>query len=170
MPVINNETVPKANKVVDASEVMALRRVVQKCYDALSFQSKIDRKGVLLRELLETLERRRNFTKEQISHVVMELVRLTASERPSWFFQASYGQTRSAKALIAAIKDPTINRVLSLASIIFEQPKVDLAKIDDGLIISRFKSFREGQRLWQEPFGQMRLLRSTPESPARATL
>ncbi len=148
---------------VDSGEVVALRGVVQTCHDALSYQSKTSRKGILLRELLETIDHQPNFTERQIIHVIIELTRVTASERKTWFFQAGYGHTRSAKALMAAIKDPKVNKSLPLAAIILGEPDVKLSKVNDAHILQRFERLHDGNRRWQDLSSNMRLGR-LPES------
>ena len=87
----------------------------------------------------------------------MELTRITASYRETWLFQAAYGQTRSAKALIAAIKDPTLNSVLPLASIIFAEPTTNFMKVSDEQILKRLKNLQEGN-LGQESSNKMKLI------------
>lgn len=144
------------NDIVEARKVIALRKIVQRCYDALSYQSREGHKGLLLRELLAIIEDRPHFTENQIRHVIMELIRVTASYRQTWLFQANYAQTRSARALISAIKDPAVNNVLPLASIIFDQSKMNIMQLSDNQIIQRLKGLREGGK-WQESATKMRL-------------
>jgi hypothetical protein len=133
--------------IADTKMVLELRKLIQHCFDALSNRSKHDRKGLLLRDLLSIVDGQPNFTPQQIRRIVLELARVTACYRPSVFFQASYGQTRSAKAFIAAIKDPKINSVLPLADIIFEH-QLKGAPVDDNQIIRRLKSLRAVNQ-WQ---------------------
>jgi hypothetical protein len=142
--------------IVETRKVMALRKLVQRCYIALSYQSREGHKGLLLRELSNFIENRPNFTEGQIKHVVMELTRITASYRETWLFQAAYGQTRSARALIAAIKDPNLNSVLPLASIIFEQPNINIMQVKDAQILEQLKNLREGNR-WEESSGKIEI-------------
>lgn len=136
-------------KIVETRRVLALKKLVECCYNALSYQSREGHKGLLLRELSNMIEEKPNFTEGQIKHVIMELTRVTASYRETWIFQASYGQTRSAKALIAAIKDPSVNNVLPLASIIFDQSNINITHVSDAQILQRLKRLREGNS-WQE--------------------
>jgi hypothetical protein len=147
MPVVTPKVVAEADylspvrvskDIADTCAVLALKKVVEKCYEALSYQSRVGHKGLLLQELLSFIEDQPNFTSKQIKHVIMELTRITAGYRPSWFFQAAYGQTRSAKALIAAIKDPTINMVLPLAATIFDQSIS--AQLSDTRIAQQFRN------------------------------
>ena len=134
---------------VESRKVVALIDLVQRCYDALSYQSKEGHKGALILDLRSSVRRKVNFREADIKQVVMELLHVTASYRETWFFQAAYGQTRSAKALINAIKDPDINGVLPLASIIFERADVDFMQISDAEILQRLKGLRDTNQ-WQE--------------------
>lgn len=142
---------------VEARKVVALTKLTQRCYDALSLQSQYGHKGLLLRDLLTMIERKPNFTHEQIKKVVMELVRVTASYRETWFHQASYGHTRSAQALISAIKDPTLNGYLPLAAIIFDIPNINFMRLSDKQIEQRLEILREGNH-WQESVNKIQLV------------
>ena len=137
--------------VVAANVVLALRQLVQRCHDALSSSSRDGRKGSLLRELLSMIDHQSNFTEGQIKHMVMQLTRVAASYRETWFFQAAYGQTRSAQVLIKAIKDPELNRILPLASIL------EVTDVSDASIQNRLTALRDASPSWQEPSHDMRL-------------
>ena len=139
---------------LDLRKVLALRKLVQHCHDSLSSQSKKGHKGALLRDLLNTIDTKANFTEETIKQVILELTHVVASYRKTWFFQASYGQTRSAKILIKAIKDPLINDVLPLASIIFVKPDVNVRKLRGDEILDHLRILRESNR-WQEAVHQI---------------
>lgn len=137
--------------------MVVLRKLVQDCYDALSFQSRLGRKGIILNELLAIIDGSDRFDDAQLKHVVMELTRVTASYRETWFFQAAYGQTRSAKALMTAIKDPVLNAELPLASIIFEQSEINVQLVTDAQIQQRLMRLRDANSSWQELSSTMRL-------------
>ena len=149
--------IPIPERIADVQKVIALRKLAQRCYNALSYQSREGHKGLILRELLHLIEEKTNFSEGQIKHIIMELTRVTASYRETWLFQASYGQTRSARALIAAIKDPSLNNILPLASIIFEQEDINIMQVSDAHILERLKSLREGN-LWQESSKTIKLI------------
>ncbi len=108
---------------VNANQVVALGRLIDHCYKGMSFQSRMGHKGKLLQALSNKFDENANVTEGQIKHVILELTRIVASYRPTYFFQAAYGQTRSAQVLIAAMQDPILNGVLPLNSIIFDKPK-----------------------------------------------
>ncbi len=154
-PVVHSAPTPPAS--VDVGLVLALRNLVQRCYDALSYQSHEGRKGLLLHELLGLIDKSPPTTERQVKHLVMELTRVAASSRETWFFQAGYGQSRSARALITAMKDPSINKVLPLASIIFEQDDINMAQVTEAQIYERLACLRYSNRRWQEPASKMRL-------------
>ena len=153
---LSSAVIPPSDKV-EARKVLGLRKLVDSCHGALSGQSKNGHKGRLLSELLSMIDRKANFTDEQIKHAVMELVRLVASYRETNFFQAAYGQTRSAKVLIAAIKDPSINNTLPLASIIFEKPDLHFHVLTDAEILKRLSELRLSNR-WQVSANQIRVV------------
>ena len=149
--------VPALLSLPENVEARALRKLTERCYIALSAQSREGHKGALLRELLVMIEEKPNFNEAQIKHIIMELTRITASYRETWLFQAAYGQTRSAKALITAIKDPSLNKALPLASIIFERADLNISQYSDAQILKRLKSLREDNR-WQEASTNMHLI------------
>lgn len=141
--------------LVDARMVVTLRDLVKRCYDGLSWQSKNGRKGLLLRELMSIIENKPNFTESQVKHVVMELIRVAASYRETWFFkQAAYGQTRAAQTLIAAVRDRRLNSRLPLASMIFNQE--DITQVSDIQLMQQLGNL--GQRKhWSVSSRGMRL-------------
>ena len=132
---------------VNANQVVALSRLIERCYNGLSFQSRIGHKGVLLKQLLSQFDSNQNFTEAKIKHIILELTHVVASYRQTWFFQAAYGQTRSAKVLIAAIQDPEINAVLPLASIIFDKPN-GFMPVRESEILDRLKNLCQ-QKHWE---------------------
>ena len=145
---------------VNANQVVALARLVERCYQGLSFQSRMGHKGALLKDLLGQFDNNTNFTELQIKQVVLELTRVVASYRQTWFFQAAYGHTRSAKVLIAAINDPNLNEVLPLASIIFDKPN-GFMSLNENDIVARLKNLRQ-VHTWQEAAEQITAVALNP--------
>ncbi|MFA6301918.1 MAG: hypothetical protein WC627_02155 [Legionella sp.] len=135
--------------IVDSNQIIALRDLVQNCYNALSHFSQIGHKGFLLKDLIEQIENKKNFNPEQLKVVLFELCKITSAYRGSFFFQATYGQTRSAKALIAAIKNPELNKILPLAAIIFDHKIADSNQLTDAKIHARLSKIRI-ENSWQE--------------------
>lgn len=153
----------------DVRKVVALMKVVERCYEALSAESKNGRKGLLLRQLLQRIDDTPDVTDAKMKHLVMELVRVTASYRETFFCQASYAHTRSAKALIAALKDPEINNVLPLASIIFNTADTRALLRSDTIISQRLSRLREENR-WERESSSMWLSQKTNEDIERESL
>lgn len=139
---------------VETRKVIALRKLVQQCHDALSFQSKKGHKGALMRDLLNIMDAKIDYTEAEFNQVIMELVHLVASYRQTWFFQAAYAQTRSAKILIEAIKDPSINVIFPLAAVIFDDPNINFLNLSQDQILKRLKSIREIKQ-WPEAIHQI---------------
>jgi hypothetical protein len=149
------EPVPRSPAVVlnpvsgvNANQVAALRHLTQCCYDSLSYISQMGHKGLLLTELLARLDAQPNLSSEQVERFILELVKISASYRPSWFFQAAYGETKSAKVLLKAMKDPKLNIILPISNIIFGE-EVDCLHLKDSEIIHRFQVMRHSNE-WQE--------------------
>ncbi|MCX7117168.1 MAG: hypothetical protein NTW94_04545 [Legionellales bacterium] len=148
---------PHLSKDVGPGQVIALRGLIQGCFNALSPQSKYGHKGLLLRELLGLIGGQVHFTETQICEVLMELIRVTASSRGTWFFQAAYGQTRSAKALMTAVKDRELNEMLPVARILFDDPQVNVMQLTEEKIHRRIMMLHDANRQWQEPSECMRV-------------
>lgn len=148
-------TLVEIDNRVNSCEVMALRNLVMHCYDALSYFSQQGDKGVRMLALVKQIENAHNFTIPQFKLAIMELVRETASYRPSWFAQAAYGQTCSAKVLIAAIKDPLWNQKLPLAATIFNRPHINcLMDITEEDVLQQLRTLRLDNQ-WEESSNQM---------------
>jgi hypothetical protein len=137
-------------------KIHALKLLVERCYYDLSYQSRKGHKGLLLHELLTMVEFKPTFTEAHIKHIIMELTRITASYRENWLFHAPYGQTRSAKTLIAAVKDPELNQILPLASILFNQGISAPNTLTDEQVLQQLLSLREGS-FWAKSSDEIRL-------------
>ena len=146
----------KLPPIAEQQKLTALKHLVQQCHNALSSQSKKEHKGKLLNQLCEMIERQAETSEEHIRKVILELTRITASYRTTWIFHADYGRTRSAQALIHAIKDPHINQSLPLASIIFNDPSINVLKLTDGQVIKQLQSLKNANQ-WQTSCENIRL-------------
>ncbi len=118
------------NSFANTNTVLELKDLVQQCHDAMSWQSQWGHKGKLLTDLLLEIKKKSNFTPAEIDEAVMRLVRVTSSYRATFFGQAAYGHTRSAKVLINAVKDKKLKNVLPLASILWQQPVANTNKFN----------------------------------------
>jgi len=148
LPDESSNTRPAPAASVEARKVLALRKLVQGCLDSLSYLSRYGHKGDLLENLLAMIDRKPNFTDAQIKEVILELIHVSASYRQTSFFQAEYGQSRSAQYLIAAVKDPDIKRNLPLAELIFNR-EVAVMQLTDTDVISGLNTLRE-ENDWEE--------------------
>ncbi len=138
---------PQANKVA-ANKIIALSQLAHSCFAGLSYLSQYGHKGVILRDLMNKIDQQTDFTEAQFKLAVKELVRVAASYSETSFFQAAYGQTRSANILIRAIKDPKLHATLPLGSLIFGTTDVNYAEQRDDQIIQALVALRNDER-WQ---------------------
>lgn len=145
----NEMSAVPVKKTVETRKVVALRKLVQQCQEALSSQSKKGHKGALLRDLLNMMDRKKDYTDAEFNKAIMELVHIVACYRETWFFQAAYAQTRSAKILMEAMKDPCINAMFPLAAVIFDDPRINHLELSNDQILKRLKSLREIKQ-WPE--------------------
>jgi len=115
-----SKELPEALDEVTFDRILAFRKVVERCYQALSYFSRQGHKGQLLRNLLNLLDSRQKFRETDLANYILELTHIVASYRKTSFFQAKYAETRSSKALMEAVRDPLVNSLLPLAGIILE--------------------------------------------------
>ncbi|MDI1351299.1 MAG: hypothetical protein PSV35_00785, partial [bacterium] len=133
---------------VDVKHVVALRQLIERCYEALSYQSKHSEKGYLLNNLLHLIENKPHFSESNMTQAMNELARITLSYRRTFFFQAAYGETRSGKIFISAIKYPKLNQILPVASLMFGS-EIDVSQESDEYIIKRCQNIKESNH-WPE--------------------
>jgi hypothetical protein len=137
---------------------VVLRHLVVQCHDALSYQSKYSQKGKLLTNILSLMDAEPHLTKDNISTIIQELGKITLSYRPTLFFQAAYGETRSAKIFIAAMKNFKLNALLPINAVMFGE-MVSLAHISDQQIAHRLRAQAKSNQ-WQESVNNMPYLTS----------
>lgn len=146
-------------KTIDSSLVSirtcaALRYFIMQCNHALSLQSKLGEKGKLLANLLNKVEQTQ-MSEKQLHEAIRELARISLTYRQSYFFQASYGESRSAKAFIAGIKDPRLNTQLPLAEALFGE-SIDFDEESAEVLAQRLRVLRRN-KTWQESCSEMHL-------------
>lgn len=90
-------------KPASISQVTRMASLITDCHNALSSSSKAGEKGRMLREIHTRLTRQDHITPEQLKEVAKELARIVCAYRPTFFFQAAYGHTRSANILVNEI-------------------------------------------------------------------
>lgn len=124
----NHQPFPKktSKKNTDIKRILALHTLINNCYDALSYQSKTSQKGRLLQQLMTKVKQKPPIREEDLNNIILELTRICASYRPTYFFQAAYGHTRSCNVLIAAIKNTELNELLPLASALFDDDTIQV--------------------------------------------
>lgn len=155
-------TMPSEIKI-SSNQMIALSKLAHNCYDGLSFSSKYGCKGVLLLNLIETIDTNPDFTTEQFNHIVKELVKVSATYRETYFFQAAYGQSRSAKVIIKAIQDPHLKNTLPLASILFSTESIDFSEQSEEQIVKALNTLCIVKH-WQTTANQMTVTK-THKSP-----
>ena len=124
------------------SPTTALIHLVQKCYEGLSSWSKNHPKGRSLINLQIKLQNEDDLTADQIKQYFLDIIKLTASPRRSYFFQAAYGQTRSAKVLIQTILDEKFNNDLPIASILFNNPNIRLKTLTEAQVLQKINELQ----------------------------
>lgn len=125
----------------------------------MSYQSQYSIKGKLLNNILKFVDAHTVLTTQQVSCIINELARITLSYRPTFFFQAAYAETRSARVLIANLKDHKFNGQLPLRKLLFEQ-ELDLTNETDSHIIQRLRDHKT-QKQWEDSCDQIQNLNFT---------
>ena len=93
-------------------------------------------------ELKRKVLAQQQYCKAELEQDLLKLIALCASPRSTYFFQASYGQTRSAKALIKTLLDPEFQFNQQFVGIIFAETEVKTKKITEAELIKRFKNLQ----------------------------
>ena len=136
-------TVPPPEKqYLPPKHIVELRKLINRCIDALSYQSRYGVKGKLLAHLLTLIDSKATHTQDDIASVIKELARITLSYRPTYFFQAEYAETRSAKELIAALKDKKANKLLNLKEILLGSDTEEIINQSNADIAQRLRNAR----------------------------
>lgn len=133
-------------------ESIALYKLIDGCYNAMSAASRIGHKGELMRGLLEMVEERETpFTDGDLSDIILALARVVSSYRTTWIwiFQASYAYTQSAQAFVKLLRDPQFNRKLPLAKILFNNAMLDLSRQSEETIFDQLDGLRLSHG-WEE--------------------
>lgn len=124
-------------------QILALEHLIEACFENMSVASRNSIKGNLLIRLKQALDRKTSLTQEEIKHFTFELIRITASPRPNYyFFTAAYAQTRSCRVLINAILNSQYQRELNLASIVFDDPAIKLEQLNSQIVSERIKTLQ----------------------------
>lgn len=144
----STNSLPPTGEKVSSNKMIALSQLAHRCYDGLSYLSRFGYKGQMLHNLIVKIDTTPDFNQLEFEEIIKELVRLSASYRETYFFQATYGQSRSAKIMINAIKDPQLNSIFPLASIIFDKPDINYANQTDEQIVIALESLRRKYE-WQ---------------------
>ena len=94
--------VPRPRKIaavpVVSNKVVAhLSRLITDCEQSMSQYVFSQHKRMLMKELLNDIQTKENITHSDVRVIVKELAKIVMAYRASPFFQASYGETKSAK-------------------------------------------------------------------------
>jgi hypothetical protein len=121
----------------------ALIALLQKCYQGMSKQSQDGIKGDLLIKMKQHIQKESSLSQEDIKGFLMDILNITATPRSNYFFQADYGQTRSAKAFIQAVLNERLNQELPIAAIIFNESDINIKTLNESKVVQRIKKLKE---------------------------
>jgi hypothetical protein len=121
----------------------ALIALLQKCYDGMSSQSQEGIKGDLLIKMKQRIQKEPLLTQEDIKGFIIDLLNITATPRSNYFFQAAYGQTRSAKTFIQAVLNERFNQEIPIAAIIFDNPDINLKTLNEAKVLQRIQYLKQ---------------------------
>jgi|GEM_PF-4068641 len=129
--------------------IYTLKKLCEDCHDAMSYWSRSGHKGELLRRILHDVGREPYMDEARTQAYLKDIIRVVASYRQAWFFQAEYGETRSAQALILAMKSPQFNLVLPIKKALFGDTDVRLEALTDAELVEQLQDIR-GKHTWEE--------------------
>lgn len=125
------------NESLSSGQFAKVSMLIMRCYQQMSNKSKSGRKGQILINLHRQLLKKNSLLVTEAKQIIMELIRVVCAYRPSLFFQASYGQTRSAKVLIKAlvehIDDPNFPIVSWLFNEDFQAQMLISANVESSI-------------------------------------
>lgn len=140
--------------VIKPKQINELSKLIIRCINALSYHSRLGEKGRLLNNLLKLTEDNGPLTPNHLEQIVKELAKITLSYRPTFFYQANYGETRSSKELIASIKNTELNRIIPIAELLLGAD-VDPNKETNEEIVRRLKGVRVVNK-WEESASEIK--------------
>jgi hypothetical protein len=141
------------------SAAMALSHLAQKCYLNLSsYFNHRDTKGLFLQQIMDAMDDRETIDEDTAKHYFLELVRITATPRKTWFFQAEYGKTRSAKILIDAVLDPVFNQAFPIAKILFPE-SADIHTLMEDIVLEKIRQLKT-ERKWDDTVSEEMLAKT----------
>lgn len=117
----------------NASQITKVSALIIKCYHGLSSASKNGVKGRMLLDIHQRMSEKYTLTTLELKQISIELTRIVCAYRPSLFFQASYGQTKSAKILLKAISKNLENDELPLSKWLFGE-EFDLLASEESTV------------------------------------
>lgn len=134
---------------LESLRIFTLKKLCGDCHDAMSYWSRSGHKGELLRRILHDVGREPYMDEAQALVYLKDIIRVVSSYRQAWFFQAEYGETRSAQALISAMKSPQFNLVLPIKKALFGDTSVRLEVLTDDEFVARLQDIRK-KSIWEE--------------------
>jgi hypothetical protein len=140
---------------VSSQTIACLTRLINDCQKNMSPYMKLGHKGMMLNSLLNALEHKPNCRVKDVEKITQEIMQIAMAYRPSFMFQAAYGETRSAKLLCAEIYKYKNSPEFPLAKFIFGQDHhVDLNSEENILIAMK----THGQmHSWQKEADKLKL-------------
>jgi hypothetical protein len=130
-----------------SAEKQACIKLIEICYQEMSTLSKYHPKGQSLIELKKNVQSTCIYTKTELKRDFLKLIEISSSPRANYFFQAAYGQTRSAKALIKSLLDPAFKLRKPFLELLFEPEFKDLNHLSETELIERLNQL-QAQYQW----------------------
>lgn len=143
----NHEQQPSQRKI-SAGQAIAVSNLILNCYYHLSAQSKSSHKGAMLLNINQRLQSKQQLTENDIKQTLTELARIVCAYRPSLFFQATYGQTKSATFFINALVNNKNNANLPLYQWLFAEAVPDQGDLHQ-LIADKLRQ-TQGSNHWAQ--------------------
>jgi|LauGreDrversion4_2_1035121.scaffolds.fasta_scaffold06592_2 hypothetical protein len=130
-------------------KVAPLIQLVQKCYEGLSYSSRYHAKGKSLINLMYTLNSKQKLNIDEVEYFLLELLHLTSSPRSTYFFQAAYGETRSANILIDHILQSEFNQKCPIAQILFNNPNIKTEHLSKAIVVQKIVNLKKAYQ-WED--------------------
>lgn len=160
LPQITIEAQPPIKPTFNGqAAIIALSHLAKQCHSNLSsYFNNQDAKGLSLQRLLHAISAHESIDEATAKQYFLELIRMTATPRKSWIFQAGYGETRSAKILIQAVIDPVFNQTFPIANILFPDIS-NVQQLTYSMVLEKIRTMKS-ERQWDDTFSESVLAKS----------
>jgi len=133
---------PSQTDLLSTQQNNMFKQLLENCIKAMSMQSYYGRKGDNLKFFLQRVQMKESINWSELKTMIYELAKHSACYREASFFQAPYAQTKTAQALMAAMKDHHVNNLIPLTKTLLPDYTGRIEDLTEQEIISGLETLR----------------------------